>query len=224
MARPLYQVIADDLRLTVGELSAGQRLAPERELARHYEVSHDTIRDALALLEAEGLLDRRRGRGGGTFVRRRPRRVRERVGEGDGPRAVITTAELRPPPAVAEALGLEPDQRALLRRRVIEGLGKVGEAWYPADLVRLTPIARPAPTGKRIRLIFTQDLGLLLAPSEEYVSTRMPAPAEAAELGLGPGVPLLVTNHDLVTVDGRVVMSDTVIRDGSRYVLTIPGT
>jgi hypothetical protein len=52
----------------------------------------------------------------------------------------------------------------------------------------------------------------------------MPAPSEAEELGLPPGVPLLVTSHDLVSVDGLVVMTDTVIRDGSRYALTIPGT
>ncbi len=63
-----YEIIAEDLRQTIfnGERPAGSRLPSEPELAREYGVNHQTLRKALALLEAEGLLDRRPGRG--TFV------------------------------------------------------------------------------------------------------------------------------------------------------------
>ncbi len=63
-----YEVIAEDLRqnILVGQFPVGSRLPSEPELAREYGVNHQTLRKALALLAADGLLDRHRGRG--TFV------------------------------------------------------------------------------------------------------------------------------------------------------------
>ena len=49
-----------------GSLRPGERLLPERELARALDVSRPTLRDALAKLEAKGLLVS--GRGGATHV------------------------------------------------------------------------------------------------------------------------------------------------------------
>ena len=55
-------------RMLDGELAVGAPLPPERVLAHELGVSRTTVRSALALLEAEGLVVRRVGRGGGTFV------------------------------------------------------------------------------------------------------------------------------------------------------------
>ncbi|MGL4224611.1 pyruvate dehydrogenase complex transcriptional repressor PdhR [Vibrio misgurnus] len=49
-----------------GSLSPGQQLPPERELAKQFDVSRPSIREAIQRLEAKGLLTRRQG--GGTFV------------------------------------------------------------------------------------------------------------------------------------------------------------
>ena len=51
-----------------GELEPGDRLPPERELARRLRVSRMTLRQALRALEGRGLVSRRVGRDGGTFV------------------------------------------------------------------------------------------------------------------------------------------------------------
>ncbi|KUO21555.1 GntR family transcriptional regulator [Streptomyces dysideae] len=69
-----YEVIADDLRRSIraGERGPGDRLPSETDLARYYRRSVPTVQNALRLLSAEGLVDRRHGRG--TFVRR-PRTV-----------------------------------------------------------------------------------------------------------------------------------------------------
>lgn len=64
----LSDVIEQELeRLIVeGTLSPGQQLPPERELAKQFEVSRPSIREAIQRLEAKRLLTRRQG--GGTFV------------------------------------------------------------------------------------------------------------------------------------------------------------
>jgi GntR family transcriptional repressor for pyruvate dehydrogenase complex len=64
----LADVIEQELeRLIVeGTLAPGQQLPPERELARQFDVSRPSVREAIQRLEAKRLLTRRHG--GGTFV------------------------------------------------------------------------------------------------------------------------------------------------------------
>ncbi|WP_432092300.1 GntR family transcriptional regulator [Streptomyces sp. bgisy100] len=65
-----YERIADELRQSIraGELGPGDRLPAETKLAERYRRSVPTIRDALRLLQAEGLIEKQHGRG--NFVRR----------------------------------------------------------------------------------------------------------------------------------------------------------
>lgn len=49
-----------------GSLLPGQKLPPERELAKQFEVSRPSLREAIQKLEAKGLVYRRQG--GGTYV------------------------------------------------------------------------------------------------------------------------------------------------------------
>lgn len=51
-----------------GELQVGERLPAEAELARQFEVSRTTIREALQSLWAQGLIRKIPGSGGGSFV------------------------------------------------------------------------------------------------------------------------------------------------------------
>jgi GntR family transcriptional regulator, transcriptional repressor for pyruvate dehydrogenase complex len=65
----LGDVIARQLEKLIleGVLGPGERLPPERELARELDVSRPSLREALQKLEAAGLLETRHG--GGTFVK-----------------------------------------------------------------------------------------------------------------------------------------------------------
>ncbi|WP_050501996.1 FadR/GntR family transcriptional regulator [Streptomyces monomycini] len=56
----------------LGLVQGGERLPAERELAERLHISRVTLREVLKVLQDEGLVESRRGRYGGTFVRPRP--------------------------------------------------------------------------------------------------------------------------------------------------------
>ncbi|WP_224400647.1 GntR family transcriptional regulator [Corynebacterium poyangense] len=72
--QPAYVEIADSLREAINNrtLKAGDQLPAERVLVEHFGVARMTVRHALDILQLEGLIDRKRGRSGGTFVRQQP--------------------------------------------------------------------------------------------------------------------------------------------------------
>lgn len=55
--------------IALGLIGDGEQLPSEQELATSLNVSTVTLRDALADLRGKGLVETRRGRGGGSFVR-----------------------------------------------------------------------------------------------------------------------------------------------------------
>jgi len=65
-------ILADHLRRQIldGDLPEGTLLPVERVLAATTGLSRGTVREALRILEVEGLLEIRRGRSGGSIVRR----------------------------------------------------------------------------------------------------------------------------------------------------------
>jgi GntR family transcriptional regulator len=67
-AIPLYYQLETILRKKIvsGELVSGDALPSEEALAKEYSLSRITVRQALASLESDGLIKRRRGKG--TFV------------------------------------------------------------------------------------------------------------------------------------------------------------
>ncbi|MDQ4213119.1 GntR family transcriptional regulator [Microbacterium capsulatum] len=65
-AEQVAQRLADGIAL--GVLEAGERLPSEPELVRRFGVALITVREALGILRAAGVLETRRGRGGGSFV------------------------------------------------------------------------------------------------------------------------------------------------------------
>lgn len=72
--KPAYLRIAETLRTRIEshELKPGDKLPPERELVDQFHVARMTVRHALDVLQLEGIIERKRGRAGGTFVRALP--------------------------------------------------------------------------------------------------------------------------------------------------------
>lgn len=73
--RRLYRQVAEQIRMLIetGELKPGSRLPPERQLAERLSVSRPTVREALIVLEMEGLIQIRMG--SGVYVSNKPRQA-----------------------------------------------------------------------------------------------------------------------------------------------------
>jgi len=65
----LSDIILEQLENMIleGSLAPGQKLPPERELAKQFEVSRPSLREAIQKLEVKGLVYRRQG--GGTYIK-----------------------------------------------------------------------------------------------------------------------------------------------------------
>ncbi len=130
----LYAQLDNEIRQRIlsGEWPVHSKIPAEPRLCEMFQVSRITVRHALSRLVAEGLIAREQGRG--TFVRDRSliadaRAVRsftdEVVGLGMQPTSrLVSTAEVRPSPAVRDALGLGSKDRVLQIVRIRLGDGQ----------------------------------------------------------------------------------------------------
>lgn len=133
-----HEEVAEQLRrgIALRIVGAGGVLPPERDLARQFRVGRATVQKAIALLEAEGLVERRRGRGGGTFL------VDAGRPDGDAARLVESLRESRPAieEALAFRLAVEPAAAALAALAAADGeLRAVREAAAAAAAARSDP-------------------------------------------------------------------------------------
>jgi GntR family transcriptional regulator, transcriptional repressor for pyruvate dehydrogenase complex len=65
-----HEYVAEQLRreITLRLIRPGDSLPPQRELTRMFGVGRPTVQKAIAILVAEGVVEKRRGRTGGTFI------------------------------------------------------------------------------------------------------------------------------------------------------------
>ncbi len=127
---PLYHQLAQILREQIhsGKFAGGAEIASERELMQQYQISRNTVRQALGLLEREGLIQRTLGSGTrvstfsnsfqyhlDTFYENRDLLLRA----GYSPTVQLVSTQLLPPPEVARtALGTAPGQAVTVKTMV----------------------------------------------------------------------------------------------------------
>ena len=238
---PLYLQIADELRDQIlnEQLAPGARLPSEHSLMQTYDASRQTIRKAIAELKTEGLLDAEQGRG--VFVRSRAPILRsandlltrERWSDGGGALlgSDVAGAELRSEvkvdqvPAsveIAARLGLREGASVLVRRerrfaddQTIE-LATTYLSGSFARGVRLKSLDDADIVGLYARL---EESGHRLERFTEHVASRMPRPAEARALDLGPGTPVVLITRTAWTAEGRPVATTDEVMAADRYEL-----
>jgi DNA-binding FadR family transcriptional regulator len=71
-SKRVFEQVADQIRklIMAGVFTAGDKLPPEKELAVHFNVGRAALREALRVLEGEGLIQVKQGSEGGSFINR----------------------------------------------------------------------------------------------------------------------------------------------------------
>jgi len=227
---PRYHRIAEALRERIrdGELTAGERLPNQRQLAHQFGVTLMTLRQALEVLEREKLIDRRHGLG--TFVAAPSidydiLALRRFAGDLTALGEQVTTRVLGnlfgvADRRVAAALGLGSRARivAVERLRLVEG--------HPMSLQRsfLPPavgedVLKSDLTTTPLRQVLELKLGLPITRARETVAAVRLGPREARELGCAAGVPAFESER--VSYSGaRAVVFDRVFIPGDRFRIT----
>jgi GntR family transcriptional regulator len=197
------------------ELSVGDKLPPEAELASRIGVSRMTLRQALGRLEARGVITRRPGRLGGTFVAE-PRIDVELTGWA-GFTAELRKAQVRagarvvvartgPAPAdVAAALGLG---RAALVHEVARVRSAqrlpvaLEQSWFPAET--FPGLLEHRLTGS-LYAVLRKAYGRRPHTADEFVDPVLADADAAGLLDLEPGRPLLRVERTAYTAAGLAV-------------------
>ncbi|GGO97621.1 GntR family transcriptional regulator [Wenjunlia tyrosinilytica] len=198
---PIYRRVAEDLRQAIlrGDYASGARLPAEDELAERYGVSRGTVRQALGVLRADGLVTSRRG----------TRRVVL------GPSRLQSFEELRSFTRWARSLGEEPGGRVVrvehatadeaeahhlrlpegasvhrvLRLRTLSGRPVMVErTTYPE---RVGAIVAALPKGAVSHSEPLEEHGVIFADADHTIDVVVADADDAKLLGCAVGDPLL---------------------------------
>ncbi|UOB12822.1 GntR family transcriptional regulator [Streptomyces sp. HP-A2021] len=221
-----HQDIAEDLRhqITTGRIKPGERLPSEAGLADRYKVSTVTLRRALAVLQAEGLVEKIHGRG--NFARHPSRKITYVGGWGTldpwtaAETALRVTVRTNTVPAQGHLTTLlaVPTGSPLAEFVCISHEGE-----SPHGLARIYIPRDLAPAGvldddSSWRETATRFAVLSSPPAvvRETVSARPPSPDEASALRIGSAVAVLAITRIATDTTGRVVEAALLVFPGDR--------
>jgi GntR family transcriptional regulator len=211
---PVYKRIQNSIRkrIEVDELKPGDAVASERELAKAHKVSLMTARHALAGLEREGVVERRRG--AGTFVA--PPKIHfnklmsyteHMASRGLAPRSrVLLSRLIGDEQEVAARLGLPAASRMVK----IERLRLTGEEPFALETCYLPEefsalVTAPLGRGSLFGTL-EHDFGVELAYADEEVDATA-ADANITELlALPKGAPVLRIRQVIYSTKGKATI------------------
>jgi GntR family transcriptional regulator len=224
--RQVYLVLRD--RIAGGRLDNHGALPAEQALAIEYGVSRVTVRRALAELEQEGLISRRRG--AGTFV----------LGTG-GVKPIVadfsdvlanlvamgreTSVRLlafsyrEPPAAIAQALKLPAGAKTQfsVRVRLIDDQAFSHLTTHVPESIGVT--YTEADLASRPLLSLLERSGVEIERATQQVTAVLASPEVAAALDVEVGSPLLGTTRTVFAADGRGVEHLSALYRPDRYAL-----
>ena len=242
----LNRRIATDLRkqIAAGTIRAGERLTQD-QVAAQYHVSVDTVRLAFAQLANEGLVDRKPGRYGGTFVRERTMlthyasRAQDAVGavaesdlytaevktQGYNPTQKLIVASCELDADIAERLEVAEGVLGVRRRalRFVNGVPtSTADSYYPPWLVAEVPELADPEDVKPGTTRLMAERGHAVVACRDEITASMPTPAVAKLLALGPGTPVVLFIRTALTRTGPGRVTVTMFAaDRNRMVYTL---
>jgi GntR family transcriptional regulator len=232
---PTYQRIADTLRneIRTGLYAPGEQLPTGDVLMERFDVRPEPVRQAIDLLECEGLIEHRRAVG--TYVSSPRSRVTEAERSKNDATGYDTGLEVHDieRPARYDAINAPVDLAAvfdvsegttLLRRtyrtreRGMDAPLQMVRSYLIYDLAAanpalLDPDNEPWPGGTQHQL---HTIGIELDRIIDHITARPPLPDEAEDLDTDPGVSLLVFRKISIDTYDRVVELSDILMPGDR--------
>lgn len=190
-ALPIYMQISEFLirEIAAGRLVDGQRLAPERELAKSHGTTVRTLRKSLAELEKKGLLERIQGSGNYIRANHKAQSVysmfRLELTTGGGlPTADILDLAAVAKPADLPAFGTADHGTRIRRLRFLNRVPiAVEEIWLDGD----AGVIRPEQMSDSLYRTYQMQFGLIIARAEDRVSIGHVPDWAPAGFALRPG-------------------------------------
>ena len=230
MLLPAYLRILDTLRTHIakGDWRVGERIPTDEELMQHFGVSRFTVRAALDVLVADGIIKRYRRRG--TFLIARPQgagtwmltSLEDLISSGF-PTApiVLDAATVSCDVTICNVLGLENHSRAL-RICVLREVD--GEPYSYSVVYIPKALARKLPQDWQTQLKSEPFVGLVAKANARpvhkaiQVAQAIAAPREIARiLGTDVRAPLLVLERTFLARDGTALEHAQVFCRPDRY-------
>ncbi|HSW08113.1 GntR family transcriptional regulator [Aquabacterium sp.] len=200
-------------RIVAGEWPPGSALPPEQGLAAQHGVALGTLRQALALLAEQGLVERLHGKG--TFVRSglagAPMLRFFRFGDGAGEvpaSRIVSRQALAAPAAVARQLGIGPGEAALRLRRLrsLDAVPRlVEEIWLPLPRCAALLDSDTAGWGDLLYPHLATACGLHVHRAVDEISFGQLGAADAKALRLATGHPCALVRRQAFDLAGRCV-------------------
>jgi GntR family transcriptional regulator len=232
---PRYQQLRDDLvrRIAGGEWAPGAAISTEAELSVAYEVSTGTLRKAIDLLVAEGVLTRSQGKG--TFVRR-PRfdsslfrffRFKSLAGDPVMPTARIARREIVvPDEGVRTALQLGPRAKAihLSRLRLVSERPVLAEEiWLPREGFEPLASLPVEEFGDLLYPLYERLCKQVVATARETLRVEQATDAIAGILDMPAGHPVIRVDRVASNFAGIPVECRSTVgaADGFKYEIEI---
>lgn len=201
---PRYQRLRDEMVALVAarHWRPGEAIPTEQTLAKSYDVAVGTVRKAVDLLVAEGLLERFQGRG--TFVRRasfdsslfRFFRFQTRQGERRIPESRILRREVvEAPSAVAATLQIAKGAKVIQmsRLRLIDDVPMLAEEiWLPFDRFAAFAQLELTEIGDLLYPVYEAQCNQVIASATETLTVEAIGPLHARLLRIQPGTPAVV--------------------------------
>jgi GntR family transcriptional regulator len=228
---PRYLQIREILARRLAEgFVVGERFPTEQELCSEFDVSRETVREALAGLEKEGFIERRRG--SGTVVAQLPERRREERLTGlvedytelklDTDVDVVRAEPCRPEARVAAALGIKRSEELfrIVRLRRVDGAPfACHDAFLPYEIGQ--ELAKLDLTHTTLFRELGRSLDLELVEIYQHIEASGADPAMARLLEIDVGAPLLVTRRALSHDGAKPTMLFETYFRADRYYYTV---
>ncbi|MET9426664.1 GntR family transcriptional regulator [Streptomyces sp. NPDC003036] len=224
---PKYYAVKARISALVDELGEGGALPTERDLAVRYEVSRETVRQALRDLLLEGRL-RRRGRG--TVVAgpklEQPLALASytegvrRQGRRPG-RHLVSLDRFPSPQELAADLGIAPgDPVWHLERVLLADDERVGlESTYVSE-ARVPRLDTDFDPESSFYAYLRERLSITFGDADERIETVLATPREALLIGTPPALPMLLLHRVSRDTDGRPLERVRTLYRGDRFSFT----